>query len=125
MGILLLAVGAAAYFWCLWEFAVTGRGTPAPVDPPKELVVRGPYRVVRNPMYVAVLFTLLGWTVYLRATTLLWYAGSLWAGFHLFVVFVEEPSPRRRFGEPYARYCRSVRRWVPVLPGSPVRISGG
>ena len=125
VGILLLAVGAAGYFWCLWEFAVSGRGTPAPVDPPKHLVVRGPYRLVRNPMYLAVLALAAGWAVSLRSSAVLAYAGALWAAFHLFVVFVEEPSLRQRFGDSYAQYCQSVRRWVPVRPGTPMPRSGG
>ena len=54
-GVLLLTVGAAGYVWCQSWFAIFGRGTPAPIDPPKRLVIRGPYHVVRNPMYVSVL----------------------------------------------------------------------
>lgn len=117
-GIGLLTVGAAGYLWCQWEFATFGRGTPAPIDPPRHLVIRGPYRFVRNPMYVSVLVAVLGWTVYLQSSAVLLYAGALWAVLHTFVVVIEEPGLRRRFGDPYVQYCRNVRRWVPAMPQS-------
>ncbi len=63
----LFVVGAAIYRWCLWDFAVTGRGTPALIDPPKQLVVRGLYRYVRNPMYLGVLLVVAGWAVLSRS----------------------------------------------------------
>jgi protein-S-isoprenylcysteine O-methyltransferase Ste14 len=117
-GVLLLMAGAAGYLWCQWEFVTFGRGTPAPIDPPKHLVIRGPYRVLRNPMYVSVLLVVLGWSVYLRSSPLLLYAGALWVMVHIFVVAIEEPSLRRRFGDPYVQYCRSVQRWRPTTPRS-------
>ena len=113
-GVLLLTVGAAGYVWCQSWFAIFGRGTPAPIDPPKRLVIRGPYHVVRNPMYVSVLLMVLGWSVYLRSSPLLLYAGALWVVLHTFVVVIEEPSLRRRFGDAYVQYCRNVRRWMPT-----------
>src|ERR1700730_15889914 len=59
-GALPILMGAAIYFWCAWDFTFAGLGTPAPIDPPKELVVRGLYRYVRNPMYVGILSILVG-----------------------------------------------------------------
>jgi protein-S-isoprenylcysteine O-methyltransferase Ste14 len=109
----LFLLGAGLYFWCLWHFAVTGRGTPAPIDPPKRLVVRGLYRRVRNPMYLAVLLVVAGWVVLSRSARVLEYGVGVAVVFHLFVVFVEEPLLRRRFGPSYEAYCRAVRRWVP------------
>ena len=109
-------LGASIYFWCLWDFATAGRGTPAPVDPPKTLVVRGLYRYVRNPMYVGVLLVIVGWTLLTRSSALATYGASVALAFHLFVVFVEEPMLRARFGESYGAYCRSVSRWWPTLP---------
>ena len=128
VALFLLAVGAAIYFRCVWDFARTGRGTPAPIDAPKVLVVRGLYQYVRNPIYLGVLLIVLGWTVYFASFRVLVYGIFLALGFHLFVILVEEPSLRRRFGESYERYCRAVRRWVPgpryaALPG--VRNSDG
>lgn len=116
VGILLLAIGAAGYFSCQWEFATFGRGTPAPIDPPKRLVVRGLHRFVRNPMYLSVLTVVVGWAAYLPSPALLLYAVALWTGLHAFVVSVEEPDLRRRFGESYGLYCRNVRRWIPAKP---------
>jgi protein-S-isoprenylcysteine O-methyltransferase Ste14/HD superfamily phosphohydrolase YqeK len=116
----LLLIGAAMYLSCLWDFAVTGRGTPAPIDPPKELVVRGLYRYVRNPMYVGVLAAIAGWVVLFRSGSLFAYAAIVALLFHGFVVLAEEPLLRRRFGAAYDTYQRRVRRW---LPGRARRLS--
>ena len=116
----LLLIGSAIYLWCLWDFAITGRGTPAPIDPPKELVVRGLYRTVRNPMYVGVLLTIAGWLALFQSWALLAYAAAVGALFHAFVVLVEEPMLQRRFGAAYDTYRRKVRRW---WPGRPKRLS--
>ncbi|HEV8483964.1 MAG TPA: isoprenylcysteine carboxylmethyltransferase family protein [Blastocatellia bacterium] len=113
LALLLLLLGTAVYLRCVWDFAVTGRGTPAPIDAPKVLVVRGLYRYVRNPMYVGVLLVVLGWSALFGSSALLIYAGSVGLFFHLFVVVVEEPILRRKFGESYEQYCSSVRRWLP------------
>jgi protein-S-isoprenylcysteine O-methyltransferase Ste14 len=109
----LMLLGATIYFWCLWDFAVTGRGTPAPIDPPKHLVVRGLYRYVRNPMYVGVLLVIAGWAALSASRAVLGYGAVIAVSFHLFVVVVEEPLLRRQFGEAYETYCRTVSRWVP------------
>jgi protein-S-isoprenylcysteine O-methyltransferase Ste14 len=113
IGVLLIALGAASSLWCAWDFAVAGRGTPAPIDPPKALVARGLYRVVRNPMYLGVLLVLLGESVVFGSWALLRYAVLVWLCFHLFVVLYEEPALRRKFGASYEDYCRRVWRWTP------------
>jgi protein-S-isoprenylcysteine O-methyltransferase Ste14 len=113
----LLLGGAFLYFWCLWNFAVTGRGTPAPIDPPKKLIVRGPHKYVRNPMYLGVLSVVFGWVVLFRSPEILSYAAVVALMFHLVVLVIEEPSLRRLFGAEYEEYCRSVRRWIPTKPG--------
>ncbi len=112
----LFALGAGIYFWCLWDFAVTGRGTPAPIDPPTHLVVRGLYRYVRNPMYLGVLLVVAGWAVYSRSAGVVQYGLAVWVVAHLFVLLVEEPMLRHRFGVSYEAYCRAVRRWLPGRP---------
>jgi protein-S-isoprenylcysteine O-methyltransferase Ste14 len=109
----LLLVGLGIYVWCVWDFAHYGRGTPAPIDAPRSLVVHGPYRLVRNPMYVAVLATVLGWSTLLRSPKLLVYASGVWLCFQLFVTLYEEPHLRRIFGEAYLDYCARVGRWLP------------
>jgi protein-S-isoprenylcysteine O-methyltransferase Ste14 len=116
LGLLPIGVGAGVLFRCIWDFAVAGRGTLAPVDPPKDLVVRGLYRYVRNPMYVGVLTILLGEALLFRSLALLCYAGIFFTVTHLFVVLYEEPTLRRQFGESYETYCRRVHRWFPHRP---------
>ncbi|MBI2089562.1 MAG: isoprenylcysteine carboxylmethyltransferase family protein, partial [Deltaproteobacteria bacterium] len=111
----LFSLGAAIYFWCVWDFAAFGRGTPAPIDAPKKLVVRGLYRFTRNPMYVGVLTILLGWTVLFNALGLLIYALCAGLGFHLFVVFYEEPHLQKLFGGSYEEYRTRVGRWLPPI----------
>ena len=114
-GLLPIVFGAIVYFWCLWDFTFTGRGTPAPVDPPKVLVARGLYRTVRNPMYLGVLSILLGEIIVFNSWALLRYALAFGLGFHLFVVYYEEPTLKRKFGVAYEEYCRTVPRWIPRL----------
>jgi protein-S-isoprenylcysteine O-methyltransferase Ste14 len=113
LGLFPIVIGAGILLRCIWEFAVLGRGTLAPVDPPKELVVRGLYRYVRNPMYVAVLSVLLGEALFFGSNALLIYAAGFFVTTHLFVLLYEEPVLRRKFGESYQRYCRTVNRWLP------------
>src|SRR3989449_9333646 len=100
------ALGAAIYLWCLWDFAVTGRGTAAPIDPPRRLVVRGLYRHVRNPMYLGVLLVVVGWAAVSWSRAVLVYGVAVALLFHGFVLLVEEPWLRRRFGSAYDGYCR-------------------
>ncbi len=125
-----MAVGAAILFRCIWDFARVGRGTLAPVDPPKELVVEGLYRYVRNPMYVGVLILLLGEATLFESVALLQYAIGWFVVIHLVIVLYEEPALRRRFGESYEGYCQSVRRWLPgrrfgrAAPNHPLQPTG-
>ncbi len=114
-GSILMVTGAALYLWCVWDFAVSGRGTPAPIDPPRKLVVRGAYLYTRNPMYTGVLTVILGWIVVFQSPGLLIYMGSVWATVHLFVIFYEEPHLHRTFGIEYADYCARVGRWIPRI----------
>lgn len=117
------AAGAAIYFWCAWDFAVLGRGTPLPLDAPRRLVARGLYRFVRNPMYVGVLLLIFGQAIAFRSADTLWYGLAAAAFFHLFVVFYEEPALRRQFGESYQEYCKTVGRWIPkpIATGGPAK----
>lgn len=110
-------LGAGTYCWSAWDFASKGRGTPAPIDAPKSLVAQGPYRYVRNPMYVGALLIILGESVWLGTTILLLYGAAVFTMFHLFIILYEEPTLRRKFGEPYGRYRARVPRWIPRSPG--------
>jgi protein-S-isoprenylcysteine O-methyltransferase Ste14 len=109
----LVLLGATIYLWCLWDFACFGRGTPAPIDAPKRLVVRGLYRCIRNPMYVGVLAVIAGWAVLFQSLVILLYAIAVGGAFHSAVVCYEEPHLRRVFGAEYEAYCSSVGRWFP------------
>jgi protein-S-isoprenylcysteine O-methyltransferase Ste14 len=112
-GVLPILLGAAMYAWCAWDFTFAGKGTPAPIDPPKELVVRGLYRYVRNPMYVGILSILIGEALFFQSGVLFEYAIIVFISFHLFVVLFEEPILKRKFGDSYQRYRQAVPRWLP------------
>lgn len=117
-GMAVTAVGAGLALWCVVTFAVVGRGTPAPFDPPRRLVIRGPYRYVRNPMYIGAALALAGAALFYRSGPLTAYLGVFLVIAHLFVVWYEEPTLRRTFGDDYAVYCRRVRRWWPRKPAT-------
>ncbi len=109
----LWAVGGIILLWSFWNFLIQGRGTPAPIDPPKELVATGFYRYVRNPMYVGILLILIGHILWLKALWLIVYAAIVFLAFHLFVTLYEEPALKRKFGVGYEEYLKSVPRWIP------------
>ncbi len=113
IGLAILVVGAAIYSWAVWDFATFGRGTPAPIDAPQKLVVRGLYRYTRNPMYVGVLTVILGWAALFGALRLVLYALLVGTCFHLFIVLYEERHLRAEFGGQYEAYCSQVSRWLP------------
>ena len=106
-------IGAAIALWCVFTFAFIGKGTPAPFDPPRRLVIRGPYRFVRNPMYIGAGIALAGAALFYQSLSILIYAGLFFLATHLFVVLYEEPILRQTFGSEYEAYCRQVRRWWP------------
>jgi protein-S-isoprenylcysteine O-methyltransferase Ste14 len=113
LGMVTGALGGALALWCILVFALVGHGTPAPFDPPRRLVVRGPYRLVRNPMYLGAAAALLGAAIFYGSTALALYAGVFLLLMHAFVVGYEEPTLRETFGDAYVRYCGDVRRWRP------------
>jgi protein-S-isoprenylcysteine O-methyltransferase Ste14 len=108
-------LGFAVALRCVWDFGWTGHGTPAPVAPPKRLVLVGCYRYVRNPMYLGFAVGWIGlWVVFGRANPVAIAAVAAVAfGAHLFVTLYEEPTLHKKFGESYEGYCRNVRRWWP------------
>ena len=134
-----IAAGTALYLWCVWVFAVAGHGTPGPWDAPRRLVAVGPYRWVRNPIYLAALLVVLGEAGVFPFPPPLLFAGAdgccfapVWDGFggrglcppvvamavccHLFVIGYEERTLRRRFGDAYLEYLQTVPRWLPRPP---------
>jgi len=108
-----LLAGIAVYLWCAWDFAVTGLGTPAPIDEPRTLIIRGLYRYVRNPMYVGVICLIVSRGLLWRSFPILVYVIFIVACFHLFVIAYEEPHLKRVFGAEYEEYCQQVPRWLP------------
>lgn len=113
VGIFPLILGVAFYLRCAWDFTFTGQGTPAPIDPPRIFVAKGFYRIVRNPMYVGIMLILTGEAFVFESAMLLAYAAILWLGFHLFVIYYEEPTLKKKFGKTYEEYFRVVPRWIP------------
>lgn len=116
LGTPLIVTGAVALLWCFWDFATIGKGTPAPIDPPKVFVSRGLYRWTRNPMYVALGLILIGQSIFFESWTLLIFAACVWAIQHLFVILYEEPALKQKFGAEYESYLKSVPRWIPKRP---------
>lgn len=112
-GMFLGVARAALALSCILTFVFVGSGTPAPFDPPRRLVVRGPYRLARNPMYLGAALALSGAALFYQSMRLLGYAGLFLFVTHLFVVLYEEPTLRRTFGGDYDAYSRRVGRWWP------------
>ena len=115
LGFLPIAAGLALFIWTVRLFATEGEGTLAPWDPTSKLVVRGPYRHVRNPMITGVLAILLGEAAVLGMPSLLVWAAIFLAANALWMPLVEEPGLRRRFGPAYEDYAAHVPRWLPRL----------
>jgi len=119
-------LGFAVALRCVWDFGWTGRGTPAPIAPPQRLVVVGFYRYVRNPMHVGFAAGWIGlWIVFGHPhPTVIAAVAAVALGVHLFVVFYEEPTLRKKFGADYQEYCCNLRRWWPrVRAWNPSRTS--
>ena len=114
--IALIMVGVFIYLHtAFWGFAAIGGGTPAPIAPPKILVVRGLHRFVRNPMYIGVLLVIAGQAWLFLSKRIAIYALFVWMVFHVWVLIYEEPTLRRMFGEEYEGYCATVPRWIPKI----------
>lgn len=113
IGMLVGIVGALLAVWCILTFVTIGRGTPVPFDPPRRLVVSGPYRVVRNPMYIGAGTALVGAAIYYQSLALFAYAALLLIAVYIFIIVYEEPTLKRTFGATYASYCKRVNRWWP------------
>ncbi len=111
-----IVLGVALYLWCLWLFAMVGRGTPGPWDAPRRFVAVGPYRWVRNPIYISALLVVVGEAWLFLSLPLLIYAGAIAVAAHLFVTRYEEPALRAQFGDEYEEYRRKVSRWIPRPP---------
>jgi len=114
-GVVLILIGLVILIECFARFALKGRGTPAPIAAPKELVVSGLYAHVRNPMYVAVTLIIFGQSMLFASAALIAYGITVWFAFLLFVLYYEEPRLKHEFPEAYAAYAEHVPRWIPRL----------
>lgn len=114
-GVVSILLGLAMLVECFARFALKGRGTPAPIAAPKDLVVSGLYAHVRNPMYVAVSLIIFGQSMLFASAALIAYGIAVWFAFLLFVLYYEEPRLQRQFPETYPAYAEAVPRWVPRL----------
>ena len=115
IGVLFIVVAIPILLESFGRFAFQGVGTPAPIFPTQHLVVKGFYRYVRNPMYVAVVSVILGQALLLGNIRVLAYVIFVWLAFHLFVLIYEEPTLRKSFGAEYETFCAHVPRWIPRL----------
>jgi len=113
IGMALMLLAAPVILDFLVRFVVHGHGTPVPIAPPTRLVVRGSFRYVRNPAYLAAVVGLVGQGLWFGSASVLIYALVMWVAFHLFVIGYEEPTLRASFGSEYEAYCRAVPRWLP------------
>jgi protein-S-isoprenylcysteine O-methyltransferase Ste14 len=113
VGLALIAVGFMVWLWTARLLARVGKGTLAPWDPTRRLVVEGPYGRMRNPMITAVLAVLAGEAALFGSGSLLIWCAAFFVVNHLFFLLYEEPAMERRFGEEYRAYAREVPRWLP------------
>jgi protein-S-isoprenylcysteine O-methyltransferase Ste14 len=116
IGAVPLVIGVVMALWCVRDFYAFGKGTLAPWDPPKRLVVVGLYRFTRNPMYVGISLFLIGWSLLLASPRLAGYTVIPAVGFHLRVLLYEEPTLKKLFGEEWTLYAATVPRWWLRLP---------
>ena len=112
MGVVLFLAALGLVLYCSQLFARIGKGTPVPIAPPRELVVSGLYRFSRNPIYVAQVAILLSYFCYSGELTLLLYSGAWALLVQTFIVRIEEPGLRKRFGDAYVRYTHEIPRWL-------------
>lgn len=115
LGAILIALGIPVLLDSFARFALQGLGTPAPVFPTRHLVVKGFYRFLRNPIYVAGVWVILGQGMLFGHLGLVGYGAVAWLASHLFVVIYEEPTLRKQFGAQYETYCANVHRWRPRI----------
>lgn len=113
-GLVLGVAGVVLALTCAFWFAIAGRGTPAPFDAPRVFVATGPYRFVRNPMYLGFAAGMLGVGTFIGSAGVALFAFVFLLIMHTFVVLYEEPTLERRFGESYRLYRSRVRRWLPM-----------
>jgi protein-S-isoprenylcysteine O-methyltransferase Ste14 len=114
-GLLPILLGVITYSWAAWDFILRGKGTPSPIAQPKTLVVSGPYRILRNPMYLGLLLILSGEAIFFQEVILIVYTCLFFVSFHRHVINNEEPSLTWKYGANYKLYCHAIPRWFPKI----------
>lgn len=112
IGFILFILGVSIFIYCSALFSKLGKGTPAPVEPPKKLVITGIYRFTRNPIYIGYFFIFLAEFLIFGRLLLLFYLAFMIISIHLYVVYYEEPILKKRFGDSYIEYTKKVPRWI-------------
>jgi protein-S-isoprenylcysteine O-methyltransferase Ste14 len=107
------SIGICVVVWVSVTFVRRGKGTAVPLLPPTQFVAIGLYRFVRNPMYIGLLLVIIAETIFFRSVWLLIYASLFWLAVHCYVVLIEEPDLKRRFGASYMEYLTATPRWIP------------
>ncbi len=110
--ILFFLLGLSLLIWSISIFSIYSEGTISPIDPSNKLVLQGPYKYSRNPMYLGVLMCLISEAIYFSSTALFLYTLSMFLLFHTFIIFHEEPRQKKIFGKPFEKYLDSVNRWI-------------
>lgn len=124
-GAALMGLGLPGLMWCVRDFYVAGKGTLAPWDPPRRLVIVGLYRYTRNPMYVSILLFVSGWGLFAGSPVLACYAAGVAVAFHLRVLLHEEPWLAKNFGPEWSAYSTRVPRWIPRVTADGTRNDEG
>lgn len=114
-GLLLFIIGFSIVLYCIKLFIEIGKGTPVPVDPPKQLVDKRLYRFTRNPIYIGDILIFLGYFLLFGHTLLFFYFLVSIPTLQFFIVYIEEPELKRRLGKKYIEYTKNVPRWFPKL----------
>ena len=110
---IMAAVGICMVVWVSVTFVRRGMGTAVPLLPPAQFVAIGLYRFVRNPMYIGLLLVIIAEAIFFRSVWLLVFACFFWLAVHSYVVLIEEPDLKRRFGADYDEYLTTTPRWIP------------
>lgn len=112
IGILFILFGVSIFFYCARLFKSVGKGTPVPVEPPKKMVVKGIYKHIRNPIYIGYILIFFGYFFLFGHFLLFAYSLVVVIGLHFYVLLVEEPELKKRFGKTYLDYVKQVPRWI-------------
>ena len=114
LGLIIFSSGIVMILYCILLFFKIGKGTPVPIEPPKEFVTSGLYKHSRNPIYIGDTLIFLGISLIFGHLLLYIYTLLAFMFYYLFIVLYEEPSLRRRFGSSYTEYCKKTPRWLKV-----------